>query len=300
MSAQPAAVGAKPGALSCWLIATRPRTLSAAVVPVLVGSALAYRAGCFSLAVAITTLVDAVLIQVGTNLANDYYDFVGGADTEVRLGPTRVTQAGLIAPRSVRNAALATLAVAAAVGCRLVELGGWPILAIGVASLAAALAYSAGPFPLAHNGLGEAFVFAFFGVIAVNGTVFLQCGGLWPAAIASSIPVGCLATAILVVNNLRDVETDRAAGKRTLAVRFGARFARAEYVTLVAGAFLALPVMAMLGGARLLLPFCSLPMAVRQNSAVLRRSGAALNQTLAGTAALHMGYGLLLALAIAL
>jgi 1,4-dihydroxy-2-naphthoate octaprenyltransferase len=298
MSAEAAAIGARPGALSSWLMAARPRTLSAGFVPVAVGSALAYSAGCFNLPVATATLAAALLIQIGTNLANDYYDFVGGADTEARLGPLRVTQAGLIAPRTVRNAALATLGAAAAVGCYLVAVGGWPIFAIGIVSLAAAMAYSAGPYPLAHNGLGDAFVFVFFGVLAVSGTVFLQCGHLWPMAVASSIPVACLATAILAVNNLRDTQTDRSAGKRTLAVRFGPDFVRSEYVALVAVAFFAALVMAMMAGARFLLPLCAIPMAFREARAVLRCSGAALNRSLAGTAALHMAYGLLLAVAI--
>lgn len=298
MSARPAAMNIHPSAASPWLLAARPRTLTAGVVPVLVGSALASRAGCFNPPVMIATLAAAILIQIGTNLANDYYDFVGGADTEARLGPVRVTQAGLIAPGTVRNAALGALALAAIVGCYLVAVGGWPILAVGVISLLAALGYSAGPYPLAHRGLGDLFVFAFFGVVAVNGTVFLQCGRLWPLAVASSIPVACLATAILVVNNLRDANTDRVAGKRTLAVRLGSGFARAEYVALVAVAFLATPVMAAMGGRGLLIPLCAIPLALRETRALLRRSGATLNGSLAGTAALHMSYGLLLAAAI--
>ncbi len=300
MSANPAVTTSGPGAVSSWMMAARPRTLTAGVVPVVVGSALAYRAGSFRLPVAIATLAAAILIQIGTNLANDYYDFVGGADTEARLGPVRVTQAGLITPTTVRNAALGTLAMAALVGCYLIVVGGWPILAIGAVSLLAALAYSAGPYPLAHQGLGDVFVFAFFGVIAVNGTAYLQCGRLWPLALLSSIPVACLATTILVVNNLRDVDTDRTAGKRTLAVRLGPDFARVEYVLLVGAAFAAVPVMMALAGFRLLIPLCAIPLAVRETRALLRRSGAALNESLAGTAALHMAYGLLLALAIVL
>ncbi len=300
MSEQAAAMRAVPSPFSSWLMATRPRTLTAGVVPVLVGSALAYRAGSFDAPVAIVTLAAAILIQIGTNLANDYYDFVGGADTEARLGPVRVTQAGLIAPATVRNAAFAALGLAGVAGCYLVAVGGWPILLIGVVSLVAALAYTAGPYPLAHQGLGDLFVFAFFGVIAVNGTVFLQCGRVWPLAIASSIPVACLATAILVVNNLRDADTDRLAGKRTLAVRLGRGFARAEYATLVVVAFLAVPVMAAMGGYALLIPLCAIPLAIGETRALSRRSASELNQSLAGTAKLHMIYGLLLVVAVIL
>lgn len=292
-----AATSTAPGRVSTWLMATRPRTLTAAIVPVLVGSAFAYRAGSFNPLVAIATLVAATLIQIGTNLANDYYDFVGGADTQARVGPVRVTQAGLIAPQTVRNAAFAVLGLAGITGCYLVAVGGWPILVIGVVSTLAAVAYSAGPYPLAHQGLGDLFVFIFFGVVAVNGTVFLQCGRVWPLTVAASIPVACLATAILVVNNLRDADTDRVAQKRTLAVRLGPGFARAEYVTLVAIAFLATLAIAAMGGRALLIPFCSIPLALRETRAVLQRSGAALNRSLAGTAALHMAYGLLLVVA---
>lgn len=300
MSAQAAAMRAGPGRFSSWVMAMRPRTLTAGVMPVLVGCAVAYRAGSFNAPVAIATLAAAVLIQIGTNLANDYYDFVGGADTEARLGPVRVTQAGLIAPAAVRNAAFAALGLAGVAGCYLVAIGGWPILVIGIVSLVAALAYTAGPYPLAHLGLGDAFVFAFFGVIAVNGTVFLQCGRLSPLALASSIPVACLATAILVVNNLRDADTDRIAGKRTLAVRLGPGFARAEYVTLIAVAFLAVPAMAAMGGYALLMPLCAIPLAFGETRALLSRSGAALNESLSGTAKLHMVYGLLLVAALIL
>jgi len=300
MSAPPVAMSFHPGAFAPWLLAVRPRTLTAAVVPVLVGSALAYRTGHLNPPIALATLAVAILIQIGTNLANDYYDFVNGADTGARLGPPRVTQAGLIAPPTVRNAALVTLTVAGILGCGLVAVGGWPIFAIGAVSLLAALAYSAGPYPLAHQGLGDAFVFVFFGVIAVNGTVFLQCGALSPLSIAISVPVACLATAILVVNNLRDVQTDRLAGKRTLAVRFGCGFARAEYVALLAIALLVAPIMAWLGGLGLLLPLCVTPLAMREMRALLARSGATLNRSLGGTAALHLGYGLLLAVGIIL
>jgi 1,4-dihydroxy-2-naphthoate octaprenyltransferase len=288
-----------PG-FSVWLAAARPRTLTAAAAPVIVGLALAHRIGHVSAMLGIMTLLAALLIQIGTNLANDYFDFVAGADTAARLGPLRVTQAGLVEPSTVRNAALGVLGLAGLAGCYLVSVGGWPILAIGIASLVAAIAYTAGPWPLAYNGLGDAFVFVFFGLAAVNGTVFLQTGAATALSIAASIPVACLVTAILAVNNLRDIDTDGRAGKRTLAVQCGPGFARAEYGVLVAIAFLMTPVLALVGGAMLLLPIAAAPLALGEIRAICRRSGAELNQSLARTAALHLTYGLLLALALIL
>jgi 1,4-dihydroxy-2-naphthoate octaprenyltransferase len=286
-----------PG-LSIWLAAARPRTLTAAVAPVMVGLAIARRMGHVSAIVGLMTVLAAVLIQIGANLANDYFDFVAGADTAARLGPLRVTQGGLVEPSVVRNAALGVLGLAALAGCYLVAIGGWPILIVGVVSLIAAIAYTAGPWPLAYNGLGDAFVFVFFGLVAVNGTVFLQCGTMSPLSITASIPIACLATAILVVNNLRDIDTDGRAGKRTLAVRFGRDFARAEYAGLVVFAFVMTPVLAWLGGASLLLPIAAAPLALKEIRAICRRTGAELNQSLARTAALHLTYGVLLTLAL--
>jgi len=289
----------RPG-FSVWLAAARPQTLTAAAAPVMVGLALARRSGHVSAMLGLMTLLAALLIQIGTNLANDYFDFVAGADTAARLGPLRVTQAGLVEPSTVRNAALGVLGLAALVGCYLVWVGGWPILCIGIASLAAAIAYTAGPLPLAYNGLGDAFVFVFFGLAAVNGTVFLQTGTATSLSMAASIPIACLVTAILIVNKLRDIDTDGSAGKRTLAVRFGGDFARAEYGGLVAIAFLMTPVLAWLGGAMLLLPIAAAPLAFAEIRAICRRTGAELNQSLARTAALHLAYGLLLTVALIL
>jgi len=289
----------RPG-FSVWLAAVRPRTLTAAAAPVIVGLALAHRSGHVRAMLGLMTLLAALLIQIGTNLANDYFDFVAGADTAARLGPLRVTQAGLVEPSTVRNAALGVLGLAALIGCYLVSVGGWPILCIGIVSLVAAIAYTAGPWPLAYNGLGDAFVFVFFGLVAVNGTVFLQTGAATSLSMAASIPIACLVTAILVVNNLRDVDTDGRAGKRTLAVQFGQDFARAEYGGLVVIAFLMTPVLAWLGGAMLLLPIAATPLAFEEIRAIFRRTGAELNQSLARTAALHLTYGLLLTLALIL
>ncbi len=287
-------------AAGAWLSAMRPRTLSAALVPVLVGLALSSRFEAVDRVLGLATLAAALLIQVATNLANDYYDFQSGADTAERVGPLRVTQAGLFSPRTVRNAAFATLAAAALPGLWLVWVGGVPIAIIGVLSLLCALAYTGGPWPLAYKGLGDVFVFVFFGLVAVAGTVWLQLAVLpaliWPAALA----VACLATAILVVNNLRDVDTDRAARKRTLVVRFGEQFTRAEYYTLVSLPFACLAFLFPAVGWGALLPLAAAPLAWSEAQALSRLSGPALNQSLASTARLHLIFGLLLAAGLAL
>lgn len=215
-------------------MAARPKTLPAAAAPVLIGTGLAAHRGVFRPGPAAAALVGALLIQVATNLANDYYDFVRGSDTDERVGPTRVTQAGLLPPGAVRRAMIATLGAALVVGVYLVGVGGWPILVVGLASLACAVAYTGGPFPLAYHGLGDPFVFVFFGLVAVGGTYWVQALRLPAEALWAGAGVGALSTAILVVNNLRDRRTDAAAGKRTLAVRLGRRGSQLEYVALVA------------------------------------------------------------------
>ena len=217
-----------------WVLAARPRTLPAALVPVIVGTAIAYLEGHAAWLPACLALWGATWIQIGTNFANDYFDARKGADTADRLGPTRVTQAGLASPRAVLAATAIAFGLAALGGLGLVAIAGWPIVAIGVLSILSGLAYTGGPFPLGYHGLGDLFVFLFFGLVAVTGTVFVQAHTVSPLAWGLSIPVGLLATAIIVVNNLRDAPTDVRAHKRTLAVRFGTRFARVEYTLLVA------------------------------------------------------------------
>lgn len=292
--------GDAPRAFSIWLQAARPRTLPAAVVPVLVGLALAARRGRVDGPIAAVTIAAAVLIQIGTNLANDYYDFVAGADTAERVGPRRITQAGLAAPCAVRRAAFGVLGLAGLAGLYLVAVGGWPIAAIGVLSLLAAVGYTAGPWPIAYHGLGEIFVFAFFGLAAVNGTFFLQTRALSRLSLLASLSVACLATAILVVNNLRDIATDARAGKRTVAVRLGERATRIEYLGFLALAFLVVPALGVEGGAPIFVCLAALPLAAREARALWQRSGAALNASLAGTARLHLVFGLLLALGLLL
>ena len=233
-----AATPERPGAVRIWIAAARPKTLAAAAAPVLIGAGLAAFRDTFRALPAAMALVGALLIQVATNLANDYYDFVRGADTEERIGPLRVTQAGLLAPAAVRRGLVVVMAAAVAVGGYLVWVGGWPILLIGVLSLVCAVAYTGGPFPLGYHGLGDLFVFVFFGLVAVGGTYWVQARTLAPDALLAGAGVGAISTAILVVNNLRDRATDARAGKRTLAVRLGARATALEYTLLLAFAVL--------------------------------------------------------------
>jgi 1,4-dihydroxy-2-naphthoate octaprenyltransferase len=272
-----------------WLAATRPRTLVAAVVPVLLGLSLARRAGPLDLPLGLATLAAAVLIQIATNFANDYFDGVKGADGGNRLGPVRMSQRGGEVARAMRRATLAAMGLAALIGLYLIARGGWPILTIGALALAAAVAYTGGPFPLAYHGLGDVFVFVFFGPVAVCGTYLLQRGAIGFHTLLAAVPVGCVATAILVVNNLRDIPSDAGAGKRTLAVRLGPRRTRAGYVALLAAAF----VVAAVAGHWLAL--AALPLAALEVRLLYRRDGRALNASLAGTARLHLVFGLLLA-----
>ncbi|MCK8499546.1 MULTISPECIES: 1,4-dihydroxy-2-naphthoate polyprenyltransferase [Myxococcus] len=283
-----------------WLMAVRPKTLTAALVPVLVGTSLAFGLGVGRLLPALAALVGAVLIQVGTNFINDYYDFKKGADTHERLGPVRVTQSGLIAPGTVLMGAAVCFIAATAVGAYLVAVGGWPIVAIGLASLLCGYAYTGGPFPLGYNGLGDLFVFIFFGLVAVTGTFYVQAGTVHPAAWWAAIPVGASGTMLIVVNNLRDVTTDVKAGKRTLAVRWGTTAGKAEYVLLLAASFATPGVMYALGYAApwVFLSFLSLPLAVPPLQRVMREQGAALNPALGGTARFQLIFGVLFGLGL--
>jgi 1,4-dihydroxy-2-naphthoate octaprenyltransferase len=208
-----------------WVAAARPRTLPAAVAPVIVGSALAWRAGAFDAVAATICLAFALLVQIGANFANDYYDFVHGADTGERVGPRRAVAAGLVPPATMRRAMGLTFGLALAVGLTLVAWGGWWLVAVGVVSIASGIAYTGGPFPLGYYGLGDLFVFVFFGLVAVGATFYVQAGHVSLSVLLAAVAIGLLTVNILLVNNYRDVETDRKAGKRTLVVRFGRRFA---------------------------------------------------------------------------
>lgn len=289
------------GAWRAWLLASRPRTLTAALAPVLVGSAAAYAAGGFRLDAALAALFTSLMIQVGTNLHNDVADFERGADAADRLGPLRVTQAGLLKPAQVRRGALVAFAAAGIAGLYLTWIAGWPVLIIGAASILAGLAYTAGPSPLAYNGLGDLFVMLFFGFVAVCGTAFVQAGYVPPAAWLAALAVGATITALLVVNNVRDIESDRRAGRRTLPVVLGRRAGEVEYGVLLALAYLA-PVLLVggrLSGAWALLPLLTLPLAWRLVGDLRRERGRALNAVLAGTSKLVLWHGLLLAAGLA-
>ncbi len=205
-----------------WLLAARPKTLPASISPVLVGSALALREGQFDVAVFLATLAAAVLLQIGANYSNDVFDYLKGAD-KARVGPTRVTQSGMVTPRQMMIATGVVFGLAALLGLYLVSVGGWPILLIGLVSIVCAVAYTAGPFPLAYRGLGDVFAFVFFGVVAVMGAYFLQTQQFTWMSFIASLPNALFATCIIITNNLRDIDTDRAAGKHTLAVRIGER-----------------------------------------------------------------------------
>ena len=285
-----------------WFLAARPATLPAAIVPVLVGTAAAVSEGRFRLGPLVGALTAALLIQVATNYSNDYFDYRSGADAPSRLGPVRLLQSGAVPPRQVLLAAMLCFAAATVVGLYLVWVGGWPILAIGVLSILAGLAYTGGPYPLGYHGLGDVFVFIFFGLVAVMGTYYLHTGAVSALAFWASIPVGMLVTAILVVNNVRDIETDRAAGKRTLATRIGRRASRAQYVCLVALAYLVPPGLWLAGlmGGWFWLPAPTLPLAYLACSTVISHDdGPTLNRMLKATGRLHLLYGLLFAVALA-
>lgn len=228
----------EPSRLQAWIMAARPRTLPAAAAPVFLGSGLAAGQGAFTLLPALAALAGALLIQVGTNLANDYYDHLRGGDTPERIGPLRVTQAGLMPPRTVRNGAFLVLGLALLIGVYLVWVGGIPVVIIGLASLVCAVAYTGGPFPLAYHGLGDLFVFIFFGLVAVGGTYWVQALAFGPQVLLAGAGMGALNTAILVVNNLRDLETDARAGKRTLSVRLGVAGTKFEFLFLVIMGFM--------------------------------------------------------------
>jgi len=286
------------GSARIWFMAARPRTLPAAVAPVLVGTALAAADDVFHPLTFAATLIGAIFIQVGTNLSNDYSDARRGADAEDRLGPVRVTAGGLVPPRQVLVATYASFGVAVLVGCYLVAVAGPELLLVGAASILAGVLYTGGPRPYGYEGLGEVFVFLFFGIVAVTGSYFVQTEDLIWEAFVLAVPVGLLAAAILLVNNIRDVDTDRRAGKRTLAVRLGRARARTAYAASVLAAFpLALvPWIEGSLGPTLLLPLAALPLAFPVIGTVRNRTdGPSLNQALANTGLLQLTFCVLLA-----
>ncbi|MBA2515015.1 MAG: 1,4-dihydroxy-2-naphthoate polyprenyltransferase [Solirubrobacterales bacterium] len=286
-----------------WLMAARPRTLPAAVAPVLVGTALAATQGTFKVLSFVAAIIGALFIQIGTNLSNDYSDARRGADTEDRLGPVRVTAGGLVPPRQVLIGTYVSFALAVLAGTYLIATAGWELLVAGIASILAGVLYTGGPRPYGYEGLGEIFVFLFFGVVAVAGSYFAQVEEVAWEALVLAVPVGLLASAILVVNNVRDLETDRRAGKRTSAVQLGRERARALYVAMVAGAFLTAPLPWLLGSASLeawlLIVLVAVPIALPVIKTVRTRvDGPALNGALAGTGQLQLAFCLLLSAGI--
>ena len=297
-----------------WLMAARPQTLPAGAAPVIVGTGLAVGAGVFEPLAAAFALVGALLLQVGTNFANDYYDAVQGADTDDREGFIRVTAGGLIEPESVKRAMYATFGLAILVGTYLVYIGGVPILVIGLAGVVAGITYTGGPLPYGYRGLGDLFVFVFFGLVAVAGTYYVQAVGtaagpfpLWvpdgtvpAAAVVAGLPAAGLSTAILVVNNVRDLETDAASGKRTLAVMLGYRASRIEWSLMVGMAYV-VPAVFWLDGysPAVLAPFVTLPLAIRLGSIVWTRTdGDALNSVLERTGQLLFAHSALVAVGL--
>jgi len=294
-------LNARPSKPRALLLATRPRTLGASLVPVCVGSALASSQGVFEPRVFGACAVAALALQITANLANDALDFARGIDSADRLGPPRVTAQGWLGAREVLATTVGALAVALAAGIPLVSRGGWPILAIGLASMLAAVAYSAGPFSLAGRGLGEAAAFAFFGLIAVTGTHYLHALRFSPAALAAAVPVGALVANLMLVNNLRDISSDARAGKRTLAVRLGAQRGRALYAALVALAFAGAAVVAWRIDMGAALALASAPLALSAARRVLHsHSGPEFGAQLMAAARLHAAFGALYALGMAL
>ena len=285
-----------------WIHAARPKTWAAAIVPVVVGNAAAVAEGRFRLVVALVTVICSLLIQIGTNFVNDLCDHLAGADTKERLGPRRAVASGLLSVRKMQGALVIVFALVTASGLYLVGVGGWPILVAGVCSMAAGIAYTAGPYPLAYHGLGDLFVFLFFGLVATIGSNFVQTLHLSPAAALAAVPIGALITNILVVNNYRDIAEDRASRKRTLAVIFGERFARGEYLALLLIAYASPFILFVLTsrGAAIFLPLLSAPLAARLYRRISTLRGTPLNRTLAETAQLAALYGMLLAIGLIL
>lgn len=290
------------GSLAAWWLAVRPPTLAAAFIPVAVGAACAYAAGGLRWGPTLGCLLGAIWIQIGTNFANDVFDFEKGADTGERLGPTRAVQAGLLTPDQMRRGMWLAFAIATVCGLYLTAVAGWPLVVIGIASILAGIAYTGGPYPLGYHGLGDLFVLLFFGFVAVAGTVFVNLGYVPELAWWASVPVGALATNLLVVNNIRDRHTDRAAGKGTLVARFGRRIGEIEFFVLLAFAYL-VPLFLWRSGAAslyVLFPWITLPRAGLLFVQLLHFEGKELNQTLVGSARLMVLHGLLFVVGLVL
>ena len=286
--------------IQAFALASRPKTLPAAAAPVILASAIAIYEHVFQAEIAGAALIAALFLQVGANFANDVFDFHRGADNEERLGPIRVTQAGLLSPQEVLWGMWISFGVAALLGLYLTWVAGWPILIIGLLAIAAAISYTGGPIPYGYYGLGDLFVFAFFGFAAVCGTYFAQAGTVSWLAFWGAIPMGALATAILTVNNLRDHETDLRAGKHTLVVRNGRDFARREYILLLIIAYLVPLYLVFLKGLTpwVLIVYISTGLLPGMLSSLYKDTGRPLNKLLAKTGRLELIYSLIFSLGL--
>lgn len=289
-------VAPNPGKFETWLLAARPKTLWASIAPVLMGTAMAFADGKAHWLAAAAALVGSMLIQIGTNLANDYFDYLHGADTHERLGPTRATQAGLVKPGTMKRAFVLTFTLAFAIGMYLVWRGGWPVFALGMLSILFGVLYTGGPYPLGYNGLGDIFVLIFFGPVAVGGTYYVQALEINSIVILAGLAPGLISVALLTVNNLRDIHTDRKTGKRTLTVRFGASFARLEYLLCILLACLLPVALTILKGGNYysLITIGVLLFAIPAIRTVFRESGSpVLNEALARTGKMLLIYSIL-------
>ena len=288
--------------IESWLLASRPKTLPASVMPIFVASAIAIHNGVFKLDAALIAMVCSILIQIGTNFINDLYDFLKGTDTDKRVGPTRVLANGLISVKEMRAGIVVVFGLAFVLGLYLVYINDGVVLVIGILSLIAGYAYTAGPFPLAYNGLGDIFVFIFFGFVGTIGTYYVQAHEITPLVFWASVPVGALVTNILVVNNYRDIDEDKLAGKNTLAVKFGGTFTRLQYLVfmVISYAILFLVYFTYKQSMFIFLPLLSLPLAIKLVKMIYTLNGKDLNKTLELTAKLSAIYGILFAIGILL
>tara|TARA_Y100000996_G_scaffold412494_1_gene398749 strand:+ start:279 stop:1145 length:867 start_codon:yes stop_codon:yes gene_type:complete len=283
-----------------WIIASRPKTLIAAIAPVILGSSLAFQEDSFNLLLFTVILITAILIQIGTNLVNDLFDYINGADNEDRLGPDRALQKGLLSKSQIESAIFFIFTIAVVLGFYLALIGGWPIVIIGSISILFGFLYTSGPYPLAYNGLGDIFVFIFFGLVSVSGTYYLYTGNFYMDSIILGSSVGSISTGILVVNNLRDIYNDKKFGKNTLAVLLGKRFTQIEYLLLMIIAYLIPIYISFIFGwkSSLYIVYFTLPIAIQLILQVFFKEGADLNKTLEGTAKLLLLYTLLLSFGI--
>ena len=284
-----------------WIIAARLKTLPAGISPVIVGVSLAFHDGQFSFFIGFMTLIASILLQIGSNFANDLYDFIKGSDRSDRLGPVRATQSGLIAPSEMKKGMIIVFIFALLVGLYLAFVGGWPIVIIGLVAIFGAIIYTGGPYPLGYHGWGDLMVFLFFGIIAVPGTYYLQAGTVSQPSILFGIVLGCLSTTILIVNNLRDADTDILSGKFTLAVRFGKLFVKIEYMVLLLISFV-LPIyfIHVSGKVSVFIIFFLLPIAVKNVYLIFTESGKSLNKLLIISSKFLFKFSILLSISLVL